>query len=207
MPIRNASKRATWSPSFGLRVLPCRPRPEVDDAVAARRPGQRRARDLTQETGERTRAGETGPLMKWGRRLAILFVSLALGPGVGSARGQQPPAPTPDEKAVQDAQEPANRLRAFSFQNNFDLGIGPADRTGYRFFFQPWQAEVGRGRWMTVNCALGRQARSAACLRSRTGRPGKLSPGRPAACPGAWPEWDRATQQGGDGHPRSRKRP
>lgn len=86
--------------------------------------------------------------MVGGRRLAILFACLALGPG--SARGQQSPAPPADEEAVQDAQEPGSRLRAFAFQNNFDFGTGPADRTGYRFFFQPWQAEVGRGRWLRV---------------------------------------------------------
>ena len=86
--------------------------------------------------------------MVGGQRLAILFACLALWPG--SARGQQPPAPPADEEAVQDAQEPGSRLRAFAFQNNFDFGTGPADRTGYRFFFQPWQAEVGRGRWLRV---------------------------------------------------------
>ena len=88
--------------------------------------------------------------MKWRRRLAIVFACLALGPGVGPADGQQPPAPPPDEKAIQDALEPASRLRAVAFQNNFDFGIGPADRTGYRLLFQPWQAEVGRGRWLRV---------------------------------------------------------
>ena len=59
-----------------------------------------------EKTGGRARTGGTRPLMEWARRLTILFVCLVLGPGVGPADGQQPPAPPSDEKAVQDAQKP-----------------------------------------------------------------------------------------------------
>lgn len=53
-----------------------------------------------------------------------------------------------DEEATQEAQDPLTQLRAVAMQNNFDLGIGEENRTGYGLFIQPWQAEVGTGVWL-----------------------------------------------------------
>jgi hypothetical protein len=50
------------------------------------------------------------------------------------------------EVTSEESHNPLTKLRGLTFENNFDFGIGPEDRTGYHLVLKPWQSEIGAER-------------------------------------------------------------